>query len=222
MREAGVPGAGQREAFVYPSSDGVRFARICRAHPPRRPFMELRGFSRPVRFYSQSGGNVVLRLDFVRRQAAGAGRTAMGMGMVPGASHSGFFRFPVCPADDGCGSCGASSAFAVFCMRMAVLEACGGQKAGVVHCLRDDAGAAHRGCRVLEAGGGGESLRPGAQCGMAGARHEGVFRLAAREGQGSPDGGKRGLPGACPGYWQFPAYDEHQAFPFSEKPGVPG
>ena len=35
---------------------------------------------------------------------------------------------------------------------MAVLEACGGQKAGVVHRFRDDAGAAHRGCRVLEAG----------------------------------------------------------------------
>lgn len=31
-----------------------------------------------------------------------------------------------------------------------------------------------------------------------------------------------GLPGACPGHWQFPAYDEHRAFPFSEKPGVPG
>lgn len=145
LREEGVPGAGQREAPVYPSSGGVRFARVCRAHPPRRPFMELRGFSRPVRFYSQSGGNVVLRLDFVRRQASGAGRTAMGVGMEPGASHSGFFLFPVCPEDDGCGSCGASSAFAVFCMRMAVLEACGGQKAGVVHRFRDDAGAAHRG-----------------------------------------------------------------------------
>lgn len=27
------------------------------------------------------------------------------------------------------------------------------------------------------------------------------------------------MPGACPGHWQFPAYDEHRAFPFSENLG---
>lgn len=184
--------------------------------------MELRGFSGPVRVHSQSGGGVVLRLDPVRREAAAAGGAALGLGMEPWPSRGGVCRLPDCPSRDGYGPGGAPSASAVFFMRVAVLAACGRQKAGVVHSRRDSAGAARGGCRVLEAGRRGKGRCTGPECGMAGARNGRVRRASARERQGPPAGGQRGLPGACPEHRQLPAYHEHQPFPFSEKPGVPG